>query len=84
VLVGWGRFTPMVLAAEGAPTGPWVDIRGEVARRLRRRAHGLEDAARALAGPAREAATPGRAGHRLAGLETVLDGLRACDTSSRK
>src|SRR5262249_38693634 len=34
VLVGWGRFTPTLLEAAEIACPTWIDLRGEVARRL--------------------------------------------------
>jgi hypothetical protein len=76
VLVGWGDFTPRVLAAEGAPAPSWIDLRGEVARALGHGARGVEDAIARLGWTAAAAWAPGRGGTRIAALEGLLVGWR--------
>ena len=68
VLVGWGAFTPAVLAAERFACPAWIDLRGESARRLGRRPGGADGACDALDAPDRALWAPGRAGARLASL----------------
>jgi hypothetical protein len=62
VVVGWGRFTPAVLAAEAAPCPAWIDLRGEVGRRLGRKAGGTGPACEAFGAPSDEPWAPGRGG----------------------
>ena len=76
VLAGWGHFTPTVLAAEGAPCPPWIDLRTEIGRRIGRRA-GADAACDALEAPPEAAWTPGRGGARLATLVRLTTALRA-------
>jgi DTW domain-containing protein YfiP len=76
VVVGWGGFTPLVLATEGAACPPWVDLRGEAARHLGRRPGGAEEAARALGATIGPAWAPGRAGARIAALAALVERLR--------
>jgi DTW domain-containing protein YfiP len=76
VLVGWGTFTSMVLAAEGLACPTWIDLRSEVARRLGRRAGGADAACRALEAPVPAPWAPGRAGQRLAALAALVSHLR--------
>jgi DTW domain-containing protein YfiP len=76
VLVGWGTFTPAVLAAESAVCSPWIDLRSEVARRLRQRVGGTDAACEALGVPAPSPWAPGRGGYRLATLARLIDALR--------
>lgn len=75
VLVGWGRFTPTVLAQAGFACPGWIDLRPEVARRLGYRPGGPEAACRALGTSPKPAWAPGRAGAVLAVLAAVVDGL---------
>jgi DTW domain-containing protein len=73
VLVGWGGFTPLALGTERARGAPWLDLRGEAARRLGRRPGGAEDAARTLGLSVAPAWAPGRAGDRLAALAALVE-----------
>jgi hypothetical protein len=70
---GWGPFALRLLRADGAPVRDFADVRLAMARRLRRRPGGVEQAVR-LAG--RQELPPpiglGRAGRRLASLVEVL------------
>jgi DTW domain-containing protein YfiP len=75
VLVGWGRFTPALLDTAGAACPSWIDLRGEVARRLRHGSGGADAACAALAAPPAVAWTPGRAGHRAATLVRLVAAL---------
>ena len=77
MLVGWGSFTPEVLAAESADCPPWIDLRGEVARRLRGRPGGTDAACEALGAPVASAWAPGRGGVRLASLAGLVTALAA-------
>jgi hypothetical protein len=72
VLVGWGRFTPTLLDATGIACPTWIDLRGEVARRLGRGAGGADAACAALATPPRPPWTAGRAGDRVAALARLV------------
>ena len=84
VLVGWGTFTPTVLAAEAFACPPWIDLRGESARRLGRRPGGTDAACDALDAPDRDPWAPGRAGARLASLARlalVLSHVPKCGKS---
>jgi DTW domain-containing protein YfiP len=70
---GWGPYALRLLTAEGAPRRDFADVRLALARRLRRRPGGVEQAVRLLG----QAALPapigtGRAGRRLASLVEVL------------
>lgn len=72
VLVGWGRFTPTLLAATGLACPAWIDLRDEVARRLGHGVGGADAACAALAAPPRAAWAPGRAGERVATLARLV------------
>lgn len=74
-LVGWGRFTPTVLAAEDAVCPSWLDLRAEVGRRLGRKAGGAEAAATAIGAEPGTPPVPGRAGTRLAALGALVAAL---------
>jgi len=76
VVVGWGRFTPAVLAAEAAPCPAWIDLRGEVGRRLGRKPGGTGPACEAFGAPSEEPWAPGRGGRRLAELAGLVTALR--------
>lgn len=70
---GWGPYALRLLRAEGAPVRDFADARLAMARRLRRRPGGVEQAVR-LSGRA-DLPPPigsGRAGRRLASLVEVL------------
>jgi hypothetical protein len=81
VLVGWGRFTPAVLSAETASCAPWIDLRGEVGRRLGRKPGGTGPACEAFGTAPAEPWAPGRGGRRLAELAELVTALRAVDLS---
>ena len=73
LLCGWGFFAVDLWRAEaGAERRPFVDLRLAAARVLGRRPGGVEQAADALAAPAVPTWTEGRAGRRIAALESVL------------
>jgi len=70
---GWGPYALRLLRAEGAPLRDFADVRLALARRLRRRPGGVEQAVR-LSGRAElpPPIGPGRAGRRLASLVELL------------
>jgi len=72
VLVGWGTFSPRLLAVEDMLHDPWLDLRPGVIQRLRRRPGGVEQAALALADAAPADPTRGRAERRLDALVTLV------------
>ena len=76
VLVGWGGFTPAVLAADQLACPSWTDLRGELARHLGRRCGGAEEACRTIGAAAVPAGVPGRAGGRVAALAALVRALR--------
>jgi hypothetical protein len=76
VLIGWGRFTPALLDGAGIACPSWIDLRGEVARRLGRGSRGADAACGDLAAPPEPAWAPGRAGHRVATLARLVAALR--------
>jgi hypothetical protein len=66
-----------VLAASvGAPCPAWIDLRGEVGRRLGRKAGGTGPACEAFGAPSDEQWAPGRGGRRLAELAGLVTALR--------
>ncbi len=74
---GWGHYALSLLADEGERIPKLVELRLAAARVLRRRAGGVEQAAELLApGAAPELWAAGRAGLRIAALETVLSALQ--------
>jgi len=79
VLVGWGRFTPAVLAAEAASCPPWIDLRGEVGRRLGRKPGATRPACEGFGTAPAEPWAPGRGGRRLVELAELVTALRAVD-----
>jgi DTW domain-containing protein YfiP len=72
LLIGWGDFAPRVLAAEGVPVADWIDLRGEVARRLGHGARGAEDAVAHFGWTVDAPWAPGRGGARITALECLL------------
>lgn len=83
-LAAWGPFTRQLLAAAGAPDGPFLDLRQAATRVLGARPGGVHcAAARMSTGPVTAWAS-GRAGRRLAALEQVLDGLLFGDTAAMR
>ena len=77
VLVGWGTFSPRLLAVEDMIHDPWLDLRPGVIQRLRRRPGGVERAATALADAAPGDPSCGRAERRLEALVTLVASLVA-------
>lgn len=71
IFCGWGHYPKDLLAAEGAPLAPYVDLRLLTARRLSRRLGGAEKAAEAL-GLTPSPSEGGRAGRRAAALAQVV------------
>ncbi|MGH7893845.1 MAG: hypothetical protein ACREQL_04205, partial [Candidatus Binatia bacterium] len=75
VLVGWGTFSPRLLATAGMVHEPWLDLRPVVIGRLGRRPGGVEAAARALGDEGFDGETPGRAGRRLHALSALVGAI---------
>ena len=77
VLCAWGRYTLDLLRAEDGPERSLLDLRVAVARRLGRRAGGIEPAAELLGARAGADArwAPGRAGRRVALLSDIVEAL---------
>jgi DTW domain-containing protein YfiP len=75
VLVGWGCFTPALLATAGLPCPSWIDLRGEVARQVGRGSSGADAACSDLDAPPGPVWAPGRAGHRVATLARLVAAL---------
>jgi DTW domain-containing protein YfiP len=70
---GWGPYPLRLLRAEGAAVRDFADVRLAMARRLRRRPGGVEQAVRLCGRPDLPPPIgPGRAGRRLASLVDVL------------
>jgi DTW domain-containing protein YfiP/acyl-coenzyme A thioesterase PaaI-like protein len=81
VLVGWGTVHAHRADGRAAVCPSWIDLRGEVGRRLGRKPGGTRPACDAFGtGPA-DPWAPGRGGRRLAELAELVTALRAVDRS---
>jgi len=77
IVLTWGGFAGDVLEREGVQVGTRLDLRIPTLRHLKSRAGALEVCARELGARLQEQWAIGRAGRRLALLESVYQGLKS-------
>ena len=75
VFCGWGGYALDLLAHEGGPSRPFVDLRAAAQRRLRQRPSGVEAALRLLGHAEPPALGEGRAWRRVTALAALADAL---------